>query len=179
MTISKPSPKNPVPSPDDPMCTAEDRTYISRALNLAKDAMRHGGGPFGALLFCEGEIIAEYSSCTRSTGDVTKHAECGLISAFSPMIEQSKFLKCTLYTSTEPCTMCCGSIWCAGIGRVVYGTGQGPLFEIIGDPLVPNPLRSREILGRIAPHIKVFGPLMEPEGIAIHREYWPNASHHD
>jgi tRNA(Arg) A34 adenosine deaminase TadA len=173
MTLSKPSTKDPMPSPDDPLCTVEDRLYVSRALDLARYATEHGGEPFGALLFCEGEVIAEYSNCVRSTGDLTKHAECGLISAFSPKIDRDKFLKCTLYTSTEPCAMCCGAIYCAGIGRVVYGTGQGPLLEIFGEPVRPNPLRSREILARISPHTRVFGPLMEAEGIALHKEYWP------
>jgi len=149
------------------------RAWRSCPLDLARYATEHGGEPFGALLFCEGEVIAEYSNCVRSTGDLTKHAECGLISAFSPKIDRDKFLKCTLYTSTEPCAMCCRAIYCAGIGRVVYGRGQRPLLEIFGEPLRPHPLRSREILARISPHTRVFGPLMEAEGIALHKEYWP------
>ena len=118
MTLSKPSTKDPLPSPDDPLCTVEDRLYVSRALDLARYATENGGEPFGALLFCEGEVIAEYANRVRSTGDITKHAECGLISAFSPKIDRDKFLKCTLYTSTEPCAMCCGAIYCAGKSRI-------------------------------------------------------------
>jgi hypothetical protein len=49
-------------------------------------------------------------------------------------------------------------------------------LEIFGEPVRPNPLRSREILARISPHTRVFGPLMEAEGIALHKQYWPGVS---
>jgi tRNA(Arg) A34 adenosine deaminase TadA len=163
----------PAPSVDDPGCTAEDRLYMARAYELARYAMSHGGGPFGALLVKDGKILAEYSNCVHSTGDVTKHAETGLISAFSPRIDRATFAKSTLYTSTEPCAMCCGAVCFAGIGRVVYGTSEAPFRQVMGLPPDPNPLTSHEILHRIAPEVKVLGPLMEAEGLAVHEEYWP------
>ena len=76
--------QRPVAAPDDPACTAQDRIYMARAYELARYATTHGGGPFGALLVKDGKILAEFSNCVHSTGDVTKHAETGLISAFSP-----------------------------------------------------------------------------------------------
>jgi tRNA(Arg) A34 adenosine deaminase TadA len=163
----------PAPSPDDPTCTAQDRVYMARAYELARYATTHGGGPFGALLVKDGKILAEYSNCVHSTGDVTKHAEAGLISAFSPKIDRATFAKSTLYTSTEPCTMCCGAICFAGIGRVVYGVSEAPFEQVMGVKPGPNPLTSHEILGRISPKIRVVGPLMEAEGLIIHEEYWP------
>lgn len=163
----------PAASKDDPGCTAEDRVYMARAYELARYAITHGGGPFGALLVKDGKILAEYSNCVHSTGDVTKHAETGLISAFSPKIDRETFSKSTLYTSTEPCAMCCGSICFAGIGRVVYGVSETPFEQTMGLTPGPNPLTSHEILNRIAPQVKVLGPLMEAEGLAIHEGYWP------
>lgn len=163
----------PAASHDDPGCNAEDRVYMARAYELARYAMGHGGGPFGALLVKDGKILAEYSNCVHSTGDITKHAETGLISAFSPKIDRDTFSKSTLYTSTEPCAMCCGAICFAGIGRVVYGTSEAPFVQVMGLPADPNPLTSHEILGRIAPRVKVLGPLMEAEGLTIHESYWP------
>jgi tRNA(Arg) A34 adenosine deaminase TadA len=163
----------PAGSPDDPACTSEDRTYMARAYELAQYALAHGGGPFGALLVKDGKILAEYSNCVYSTGDVTKHAETGLISAFSPKIDRETFSKSTLYTSTEPCAMCCGAICFAGIGRVVYGVSEAPFEQAMGLPPAANPLKSHEILGRIAPQVKVLGPLMEAEGLKTHEEYWP------
>jgi len=111
--------ESPVPLPDDPACTAADRVFMERAYDLARFATTHGGAPFGAVLVNDGKIIAEFSNCEYSTGDITKHAETGLISAFSPKISRATFAKSTLYTSSEPCTMCCGSIRFARIGKVV------------------------------------------------------------
>jgi tRNA(Arg) A34 adenosine deaminase TadA len=158
---------------DDKGCTAEDKVYMARAYELARFAITHGGGPFGALLVSNGKVLAEYSNCVHSTHDVTKHAETGLISTFSPKIDRETFCKSTLYTSTEPCAMCCGAICFAGVGRVVYGTSEGPFEQVMGIPAEPNPLRSHEILGRISPQTKVLGPLMEAEGLVIHEGYWP------
>jgi tRNA(Arg) A34 adenosine deaminase TadA len=163
----------PAASPDDPGCTAQDRIYMARAYELARYATTHGGGPFGALLVKDGKVLAEYSNCVHSTGDITKHAETGLISAFSPKISRETFAKSTLYTSTEPCVMCCGAICFAGIGRVVYGTSEAPFEQVMGLAPGANPLTSHEIIGRISPGTKVLGPLMEAEGLAIHEGYWP------
>jgi len=162
----------PAASPDDPACTPEDRVYMARAYELAQYATTHGGGPFGALLVKDGKILAEFSNCVHSTHDVTKHAETGLISAFSPRIDRETFAKSTLYTSTEPCAMCCGAICFAGIGRVVYGVSEAPFERTMGLTPAPDLLASREILGRISPHTKVVGPLMEMEGLKQHQEYW-------
>jgi tRNA(Arg) A34 adenosine deaminase TadA len=163
----------PAPNPDDPGCTAQDRVYMKRAFELARYAITHGGGPFGALLVKDGKVIAEFSNCVHSTRDVTKHAETGLISAFSPKIDAATFARSTLYTSTEPCAMCCGAICFAGIGRVVYGASDGTLEQVMGIPSPAQPLRSKEILRRIAPQVQVLGPLLEAEGLEIHEGYWP------
>jgi tRNA(Arg) A34 adenosine deaminase TadA len=165
---------NPAANPDDPGCTAEDRVYMARAYELARYATTHGGGPFGALLVKDGKILAEYSNQVLATGDVTKHAETGLISTFSPTISRATFKASTLYTSSEPCTMCCGSIRFAGIGRVVYGTGELQFLRVIGVPDAANPLESKEVFTRTSPGTVVLGPLMEKEGLEIHEAFWPS-----
>lgn len=164
----------PAASHDDPGCTAEDRAFMARAYELARYATTHGGGPFGALLVKDGKILAEYSNCVHSTHDITKHAETGLISAFSPKIDRETFAKSTLYTSTEPCAMCCGAICFSGIGRVVYGTSEAAFEQVMGVTPSANPLRSHELLQRVSPGTKVLGPLMESAGLEIHEEYWPS-----
>jgi tRNA(Arg) A34 adenosine deaminase TadA len=163
----------PTPLADDPACTATDRRFMARAYELARAAMSHGGAPFGALLVKDGHIIAEFSNCEYATHDVTKHAETGLISAFSPHLPKAAFAASTLYTSSEPCTMCCGSIRYAGIRRIVYGTTEEQFLRVIGRPPLPHPLASHEVFARTAPGTVVLGPLMEAEGLAIHEAYWP------
>jgi tRNA(Arg) A34 adenosine deaminase TadA len=160
--------------PDDPACTVEDRKFMERAYEMARKATENDAGrPFGAVLVVEGKIIAEYGNCERATHDPTKHAETGLISAFGPTIDRATFARATLYTSSEPCTMCCGSIRFAGIRKVVYGTTEAQFLIVLGHPAGPQPLTSREIFARTAPGTVVLGPLMEKEGLAIHEAYWP------
>lgn len=164
----------PTPLPDDPACTPIDRKFMERAYELARFATTHGGAPFGAVLVKDGAVIAEYSNSEFLTGDITKHAETGLISTFSPKLSHATFAASTLYTSSEPCTMCCGSIRFAGIRRVVYGTTEAQFLLVIGVPPDPNPLASREVFARTAPYTQVLGPLMEGEGLIIHEAYWPS-----
>jgi tRNA(Arg) A34 adenosine deaminase TadA len=164
----------PAALPDDPACTAADRKFMERAYELARLATTHGGAPFGAVLVKDGAVIAEYSNCEYSTGDITKHAETGLISAFSPKLSRATFAASTLYTSSEPCTMCCGSIRFAGIRRVVYGTTEAQFLIVLGEPAEPHPLNSREVFARTAPATQVLGPLMEAEGLQIHEDFWPS-----
>jgi tRNA(Arg) A34 adenosine deaminase TadA len=125
------------------------------------------------VLVKDGVVIAKYANSEHATGDVTKHAETGLISTYSPTISYATFKASTLYTSSEPCTMCCGSIRFAGIGRVVYGTGELQFLKVIGVPPEPNPLECKEVFTRTAPGVVVLGPLMEKEGLEIHEAFWP------
>jgi len=163
----------PTPLPDDPSCNDTDRKFMERAYEMARYATTHGGAPFGAVLVKDGVIIAEFSNCEHATGDVTKHAETGLISTFSPKISRATFAASTLYTSSEPCTMCCGSIRFAGIKRVVYGTSELQFLKVIGVAESANPLESKEVFSRTAPGTVVQGPLLEAEGLKIHEDYWP------
>ena len=165
---------SPAPLPDDPACTKDDRVFMERAYEMARYATTHGGSPFGAVLVVDGKIVAEYANCEDATHDVTKHAETGLISAFSPKLDRATFSRSTLYTSSEPCTMCCGAIRFAGISKVVYGTTELQFLRVMGIPLDPNPLASREVFARTAPRTTVLGPLMEAEGLKIHEDFWPH-----
>jgi tRNA(Arg) A34 adenosine deaminase TadA len=168
-----------VPLPDDPACDANDRRFIKRTYELARSAADHGNRPFGALLVKDGKIIFENENSVRTSHDVTQHAETGLISKASRKLDPATLAACTLYTSTEPCVMCCGSIHWAGIRRVVYGTTalqvDHMIAIILSNPqaVSAHPLQIREIYARTAPEMTVKGPLMEAEGLQIHEAFWP------
>ena len=114
----------PTPLPDDPACTAEDRKFMVRALELVRDSVSKNLHPFSAVLVRDGKVIAEYVNRSDTTHDVTQHAETGLIAMYSPKFDRATLATCTLYASSEPCTMCCGSIRFSGIKRVVYGVTE-------------------------------------------------------
>jgi tRNA(Arg) A34 adenosine deaminase TadA len=165
------------PLPDDPAATDQDRLFIRRAYEIARNAVSHGNEPFGALLVRDGKILAECENAVQTTRDVTKHAETGLISDVTVRLNRASFRGSTLYTSTEPCTMCCGAIRWAGIERVVFGVSEGQVDRILdahfGDAAATNPLRSKEVFRRIEPRTTVIGPIAEAEGLPTHGEFWP------
>jgi len=165
----------PVPLPDDPACTEEDRGFMERAYELAREAVKAGNAPFGAVLVVDGKIIAEGRNRVATNHDPTQHAELALISEFAPKIDRDTFRRGVLYASSEPCTMCCGAILNAGIPKVVYGTTESQFQLIINDLPTKNPLTSREVMARENPAVQVSGPLMEKEGLALHQSYWPEA----
>ena len=166
----------PVPLPDDPACTAEDRKFMLRALELVRDSVSKNLHPFSAVLVNqEGKVLAEYVNRSDTTHDVTQHAETGLIAMYSPKFDRATLATCTLYASSEPCTMCCGSIRFAGIKRVVYGVTETQFLLTWGYPLTPNQLQIREIMARTSPDIKVLGPLMEADGLKLHAEWAQHA----
>jgi tRNA(Arg) A34 adenosine deaminase TadA len=168
------APATPAVTPlsDDPACTDVDRKFMAHAIELVRDSVAKGWHPFSAILVKDGQVLAEYQNSEDTTHDVTKHAETGLISMISPKLDRATLATCTLYTSTEPCTMCCGAIRFAGIGRIVYGVTEAQMYLVMGLPAHANPLASREVFARTAPYVKVLGPLMEAEGLPLHVQYW-------
>ena len=170
------------PLPDDPACDATDRRFMARAYELARNAVAHGNEPFGALLVKDGKIIFENENSIFTSHDLTQHAETGLVSKASQKLDAVTLAASTLYTSTEPCNMCCGAIRWAGIRRVVYGTTASQMSQVI-NALLPSPpltptfarLEVREQFARTAPGVTVQGPLLEAEGLAIHESYWPGS----
>ncbi len=179
------APANPTPPAalaDDPTCDDTDRRFMARAYALARQATAHGNEPFGALLVKDGQIIFENENSIFTTRDLTQHAETGLVSKVSQKLDAATLAASTLYTSTEPCNMCCGAIRWAGIRRVVYGVTASQMSRVI-NALLPSPptaqvtprLEVREQFARTAPGVTVQGPLLEAEGLAIHENYWPGS----
>ena len=155
------------PAPDDPACTADDRKFMARAFELARRSLARGDMPIGAVLVKDGKIICEYGNSINTDSDLTPHGETGLISRASRVLTKSEWEGTTLYTSLEPCIMCCGSIHWAGIKTVVYGgTTRLPTGALYG----PERLRIREVYERNGWDTKVRGPLMDDEEFKIRAE---------
>lgn len=146
---------------------------MERANELARDAVKAGNAPFGAVFVVDGKVVAEGRNRVATSHDPTQHAELALISEFAPKIDRDTFRRGVLYASSEPCTMCCGAILNAGILKVVYGTTEAQFQLFINDTPTKNPLTSREVMARANPAVQVSGPLMEKEGLDIHQAYWP------
>ncbi len=162
---------HPASLKNDPSATAEDRDRVARAYAIARSAVRNGNHPFGALLARGQEVLFEVENEVVTTGDVTRHAETGLIAVATARLGADALDDTTLFTSTEPCIMCVGAIHWAGVRRVVYGVTSSQMSSVIGRPYRGIPCR--EAFERVGASIEVTGPVGESEGLEIHREFWP------
>jgi tRNA(Arg) A34 adenosine deaminase TadA len=149
----------------------DDEIFVERTYQLARNAQAKGNHPFGALLVVEGEIVLTAENTVVSDSDVTRHAELNLVSKASQALDPATLGRSILYTSTEPCAMCAGAIFWAGISQIVYGCSAVTLGEIAGGAFV---VPCRELLkyGRREREIRVIGPLLEDQGTAIHSNFW-------
>jgi tRNA(Arg) A34 adenosine deaminase TadA len=102
----------------------EDREFLSLAIRTAEENMSDGGGPFGAVIVSDGRIIARAGNRVVAGHDPTAHAEVMAIRIASSTLGTHDLSNCVIYTSCEPCPMCLGAIYWAGIGRIVYASDR-------------------------------------------------------
>jgi len=101
--------------------TEKDREFMRRAISLAQNGIdRNAGGPFGAVVVKDAEIVGEGFNQVTSTNDPTAHAEIVAIRAACQNLNNFQLDGCVLYTSCEPCPMCLGAIYWARPERVFY-----------------------------------------------------------
>ena len=154
--------------------TEQDLAFLRRAIAVSDGARRNGNHPFGAILVdAAGSLVAEAENTVVSDGDVTAHAETNLVRIASARWSPAQLADHTLYSSCEPCAMCTGAIFWAGIGRVVFALSVEGLLEFFGDrPGAPlNQTGSRRLLTP-ADGIEVLGPALEQEAALVHEGFW-------
>ncbi len=108
-----------------------DLKFMRRAIELAEYGMQtRAGGPFGALVVKNGEVIAEGYNKVTSENDPTAHAEVVAIREACRKLNTFQLEGCVIYTSCEPCPMCLGAIYWARPDRVFYGCTKQDAAEI-------------------------------------------------
>lgn len=152
-----------------------DEDAVRLALEAARKARAAGNHPFGAILIGpDGAVLMESGNTHGDTGDRTGHAERVLMTRASLAYSAEFLAGCTMAVSAEPCAMCAGAAYWAGIGRVVYGLSEKRLKDLIG----PHPdnltmdLPCRTVLRAGQRRIEVVGPLLEAECLTVHDGFW-------
>jgi len=154
--------------------TEQDLVFLQQAIAVSFSARERGNHPFGAILVdAAGSVVAEAENTVVSTRDVTAHAETNLVRIASARWSPPDLADHTLYSSCEPCAMCSGAIFWAGIGRVAFALSVEGLLEFFGDrPGAPlNQIGSRRLLTP-ADGIEVLGPALEQEAARAHEGFW-------
>ena len=98
-----------------------DADFMKMALVEARQAFAEGEVPVGAVVVCQGRIIARAHNRTEALTDVTAHAEMQAITAAASWLGGKYLTDCTLYVTVEPCVMCAGAIAWAQVSRLVWG----------------------------------------------------------
>ena len=126
-----------------------DKKFLHRAIEIAAEGITKGGGPFGAVITKDGEKISESFNKVVLTTDPTAHAEVIAIREAANVLKSHDLSGCILYSSCEPCPMCLGAIYWAGIKKVVYACdrvdaeGAGFSDKLIYEEILLDPSKRK------------------------------------
>lgn len=105
--------------------------FMRRAISLSYEKMNAGhGGPFGAVIACDGRLVAEGWNRVWIAKDPTAHAEVVAIRRACRVLRSHQLTQCTIYTSCEPCPMCLGAIYWARMQGIYYANTRVDAAEI-------------------------------------------------
>jgi tRNA(Arg) A34 adenosine deaminase TadA len=153
-----------------------DLEHLRETIRIAGQSRKDGNHPFGAILVGPDGTVLLRSGNTFSADRGVGHAETNVAREASRCYAPKFLNDCTLYTSVEPCCMCAGACYWAGIGAVVYGMAEKRLAALIGD----NPdnltldLPCATVFATGHRPVAIRGPFSEIEAEVLegHRAFW-------
>lgn len=146
-----------------------DEALARQAIALAAEARAAGNHPFGALLVLDGAVVLTARNSVHTDNDPTAHAETNLVHEAIRRLRPDEIVRSVLYTSCEPCAMCVGTMYWAGIRTLVYALPATELAKLAGGSfLVP----CRDLFARAKDQVTVVGPLLIDEARDVHVGYW-------
>lgn len=101
-----------------------DETFMRMALDAARDAEAIGEVPIGAVVVCEGAVVARAHNRRETDRDPTAHAEMLALRDAAEKLGRWRLSDCTVYVTLEPCPMCAGALQQARVARLVYGASD-------------------------------------------------------
>ena len=108
----------------------DKKELMRRAIELSIESVKNGGGPFGAVIAKDGEIIAGSSNSVTIDNDPTAHAEVNTIRQACKKLGTFNLEGCEIYTSCEPCPMCLGAIYWAHLDKIYYANDRKDAAKI-------------------------------------------------
>jgi len=137
----------------------ETERFLCEAIELARDNVRNGGRPFGAVLVKDGKVIATGVNEIGATGDPTTHAELQAIRAASRVLGTPRLDGCIVYASGHPCPMCLAAMHLTGIRELAYaysndegeryGLSTATIYAEMARPISAQSLKATHVPVRI------------------------------
>ena len=104
--------------------------FMRLAVEKSLESVKNGGGPFGAVVVKDGEVVAVASNSVTLDNDPTAHAEVNAIRMACKKLGTFDLSGCEIYASCEPCPMCLASIYWARIGKLYYANTKADADKI-------------------------------------------------
>lgn len=142
----------------------DDTTYLRRAFTAARTARAAGDMPFGAVLVREGQARWTARNRQNSAGDPSAHAELVLLREACAALGPDALRGATVFASGEPCAMCAGAMFWAGVARIVFGAPLDEMEARLGGPRLG--MGCAATLAAAQPAVAVEGPLLLDEALA-------------
>ena len=148
---------------------AADLAAMRRAIEASREALAGGNMPYGAaLVSAGGELLHVARNTQRTDADCTAHAEMVLVREAGARLGLPALRGATVYASGEPCAMCSGALFWAGVRRVVYAAPHALMAELLGGELLP--IGCAQVLAGASPPVEVVGPVLQDEAAVVLRE---------
>lgn len=151
--------------------------FLEEAVRMAVENVRSGrGGPFGAVVVRDGEVIGRGTNGVTSEKDPTLHAEVAAIREAARALDHFHLRGCDIYTSCEPCPMCVGAIYWARLERLFFASEKQEAAAIGFDDVfiyeeLERPLGDRRLVTRHVPLDGASRPFREWEKADDRIEY--------
>ena len=146
-----------------------DERFMKKAIELSESAVKNGNEPFGAVLVKDNEIVFTNENQIYTRNDPTFHAEMGLIRRFCEETGITDLSEYTLYSSCEPCFMCCGAMVWTKLGRLVFAASDIDLCEILG---FEGSECSKIVFEQCGAATKVSSGILREDALSVLREYF-------
>ena len=117
----------------------DDTYFMQEALKEARKAFDADEVPVGAVIVCDGKIIARAHNLSERLTDSTAHAEMQAFTSAASFLGGKYLNECTLYVTVEPCPMCAGASFWAQLGKIVYGAKDEKRGYSILNPKIAHP----------------------------------------
>ena len=147
------------------MLARDDEPFMRLAIEASASALARGDGPFGASLVQHGKLIHVALNNQNTQADLMGHAEVVLVREVVAQHGRALLKGGTVYASGEPCAMCCGAMFWAGIARVVYAATQSDIIAALGGMTLP--IASQKVFEGSDPQVIIEGPLLREAAVAV------------